>query len=443
MQVFATVLAIWLFACTFGATLIDKRYQTIIGCFVVLLMAPPLADFIAMVASSLAVLKVPKQRILLLNIAEFCAQFARVIDSFFGLIPGNPLGYPRSGHLRTLAIVLLASERTTEAEPLLVDCVRQIEKEDGVDSPRLVAYLSLLAGAQRNVGNYDASAASAERLKKIADTQNTSDCKIQAAAALADLSITYSRTGRQDEAEQVGESAMEIIFKLTPEEMGFGKEGLVAMTMNNLGCVYDDGCKYSRSAELYQRALNLKLKSLPEGDPSIAAAYSNVAFSLIVQERYESALPHLEKAVKIVEAAGLKDSKLWAEICQNQGSAYRGVQRFTEAEPLILKALQLKSKTCAVDDPSLAECYADLGRLYRDMQDFEKSNDYFHKALPIYEVRMGDKHPQVVRLLKEYCKLLQAWQKTDELEAVQARLDSIAEAQGAAAPAQQDSKENR
>src|SRR5690606_34223278 len=146
---------------------------------------------------------------------------------------------------------------------------------------------------------------------------------LNAAVLLADICIAYSKRGRYEEALKLGERAVEILLHLPWEDVPYGREGLTAIALNNLACAYEDCCQYDRAAQLYERALKLKMQSLPACSKSIGIAHTNMANILNVQERYDEAIPEAQAAIEILAAAGDKDTVNWSEALRALGDAQR------------------------------------------------------------------------------------------------------------------------
>lgn len=415
--------AVWLTAGILLASGLPAPLFNMISCLAGVAIAPAIASLITTLCIVGLVL-FPKHKRILQAAGELFGQFAVSIDSFLNILPGNPFAFGMSDHKLKLAIVLSDHQQFKESDDLLCQVLESIERDEGPGSLCLVEPLSLRLAALRALGNFDQAAACADRLLAISE-QNKGDCQLFIGAALADLCIAYSKQGRIQESESIGEKAVKVLENLRDEQMQYGKEGMIAIALNNLGCVYEDSCKYDRARQLYERALEMKKRVMKEGDPSIGVGYANVAQSLLHQEKFELAVENIERAIEIFEKAGQTDGAHWASAQEALGAAYRGLGRLPEAEVKLMEAMRMKEKLLAPHDPGLADCYIHLAMLYRDLKDFEKADQLFRKALVLLESALGVDHPQIARLLKEYGKLLKTCGREDDLAIAEERIRSL------------------
>lgn len=385
-----------------------------------LLLAPGLATLVSVALVS-AGSALPGKVHLFTEAAEFLSQFGVTIDRFLSVVPGNPFSFGETAHKTLLAALLAEREEFEEAEGLLVEIIRKIESDFGVDAPALVFRLGLMARVQRGLGKFDKSIESIERLEHLAEKHGEA-VALSVATSLIGLSTTYSERGQIKRAEEIGQRAIDILMNLEPSK---GNDALIAMGINNLACVYDDMCNYEKAAELYQRALKLKTETLKPGDPSLGYAYCNLAFARINQERFSEALDHSKKALAILEASGQKDRHIWACTLENLSQAQRGLGELKEARENLDRAVALKEKLLPGNDPSLASSYAELARLEMDEGNLEKSRSDFERALAIYEPIMGENHPKVLATLKDFETLLARLDDRAGLESIRARIERI------------------
>jgi tetratricopeptide (TPR) repeat protein len=402
---------------------VPAQLKPAVACTAALLLAPAAANLICTIGIILLLIK-PKHTVLLMDIGEFTAQFAITIDSLLAVVPFNPFAFGRADHLYNLSIMLAYRQNNKEATKVIQQLIELVEKEEGENSIALVEPLGLLIGSLRHEGKFDECIACGDRLMKIASDASGRD-KVSVAGALADLCNTYAKQGRSNEAIEIGEKALALMSSLTSEELPFGKEQMLAVCMNNLGCVYETAEKCDDAVRLYQRAFDLKKRTMKENDPSMAAGYTNLAQAYLLQEKYDIALEPAEKAREILDLLGIKNTTLYATTMQNLAEALRGQGRLEEAEKAMNEATELKEKLVAKNDPALADLYLDMAKLSRDKQDYSQSETLFTRSRLIAEKALGVDHPKIGRILREYTKLLLISGRAEEVAPWEERIEAI------------------
>ncbi|CAF1381680.1 unnamed protein product, partial [Rotaria magnacalcarata] len=77
--------------------------------------------------------------------------------------------------------------------------------------------------------------------------------------------------GKYPEAVKFYEKSLEIKRKTLPED-----DASLAPTYSNIGQVYDNMGEYSKALEYYEKANKINLQSLPANHPHIASDYNNI-----------------------------------------------------------------------------------------------------------------------------------------------------------------------
>lgn len=422
--IFVTIV-VWFFSVRVAADgLITSEVAIMISAVAFLLTAPALAGILS-VGCLLGSELMPKARQTFLNVGLVTGQFTIVLDKVLSVIPGNPYAWGRAAHLWEMSLVVLLKDSHDDGIELLETCLKLAEEQEGAESAAVLETLTLLTGAYRNRGRFEESEKAGLRSIAILEKRGPT-AAVNVGTIYADLCVTYSRQGRIKEAEVTGERATEILFGAADGEIP-GKEGLIGIALNNLACVYDDACQYDRAFEIYKRALDLKIRALQEGDPSIGVAHCNMAFILCILNRYEEALEHANKSKQGLEVAGDRDSKHWADTIRNIGIAERGLGKFDDAEKHQLESQKYYEKNLQSNHPSLGECYRELGVLYREMNEHYKSRHFFQKSVEVYESAMGKEHPQVLRTLQEFRALLEQVGDDGELAQVNEKISNLSE----------------
>src|SRR4029077_8873096 len=95
---------------------------------------------------------------------------------------------------------------------------------------------------------------------------------------------------------------------------------------------------------LFKKAIAIDEKALPANDPTLAAAYNNLAFVYRQQGRLNEAEPLVKKAVAIGEKVLPADNPKLASYYINLALLYGAQGRLDEAVPIYKKATVIEGK---------------------------------------------------------------------------------------------------
>jgi hypothetical protein len=119
----------------------------------------------------------------------------------------------------------------------------------------------------------------------------------------------------------------------------------VALTLNNLGNVYDDEGMYPLAEQTFSRALAIEEKALGPAHPVVAGRLNNL------------------------------------------GVVYKQEGKYQQAEQTDNRALAIEEKALGPEHPDVAQTLNNLGSLYMAQQDWVKAEHYYQRATDIVERR--------------------------------------------------------
>jgi tetratricopeptide (TPR) repeat protein len=222
-----------------------------------------------------------------------------------------------------------------------------------------VGYLELLRG------RYDLAADELQKAYLLFEGAGAEKTK-EAARCLSLQSLTYSASGRYNQAESSGLIALQL------REQLFGTDHeAVAAAYNDLGVVYSQIDK-DRALEYYEKALAVYQKLHGMDHPKIAIGSTNIGSLYRELELYGDAINNLETAAKIWK-------KIYPDGHHNEAFVFRI-----------------------------------LGQTYFNMGDHKTALIYFEKALSQYRKSFGEKNPDIASTLNQIATIQLAEAKYDD-----------------------------
>ncbi|CAF3506176.1 unnamed protein product [Rotaria sp. Silwood1] len=90
----------------------------------------------------------------------------------------------------------------------------------------------------------------------------------------------------------------------------------LAITYNNIGGVYRSIGDCSTAISYFEKALEIQQKSLASNHPNLAMTYNNIALVYQSMEDYLTAISYYERAIEIVQHSSLPTSHPFLHIFQ-------------------------------------------------------------------------------------------------------------------------------
>ena len=200
-------------------------------------------------------------------------------------------------------------------------------------------------------GNYVEGLAVAEEALRVA-VKTFSPGDLRCASSLNDLGMLAYALGR------LGMQRRTIGGRLNPGEGSrTGASGGCDDLEQCRGNVRLQG-KYLAAQPLHERALSIREKSLPPGDPAIGISLNNLALVLVALKNPAAAEPLYRRALGILEKTSPQDS---ATVLNNVGDLDFSQGKHADAERSYQRALTIQQKTLGPAHPSVALTLQKLG----------------------------------------------------------------------------------
>jgi tetratricopeptide (TPR) repeat protein len=279
------------------------------------------------------------------------------------------------------------------------------EQHFGPNHTNTAAALSNLAVLLQATGRL----AEAEPLLRRAlaiDESNLGPDHSNVATRLSNLGLLLQATGRLAEAEPLLRRALAIEEKnLRPEHPS------LATRLNNLGSLLLDTGRSAEAEPLLRRALAIDEKSFGPDHPKAAIRLNNLAVFLRATGRLAEAEPLLRRALAIDEKSFGPNHPNISYRLNNLGVLLQEMDRLAEAEPLLRHALVIDEKSLGPDHPTIANRLNNLGVLLINTSRLAEAEPLMHRGVEIlsrFGRQTAHEHPGLRNALANYRHLLEA-----------------------------------
>lgn len=140
---------------------------------------------------------------------------------------------------------------------------------------------------------------------------------------------------------------------------------------------------FPQAQVIYERVLVHRLNQVGPQDPALVADLSNLAGTLLAQDKHDQAEPFVRRAVAIAEQSGKFEPLKMAELYSILSNIYMKQERLPESESLIRRSFELRKSVLAGDDPDLAQTLSDYAKLLRKMQRPQEAEEMYKQSLSI------------------------------------------------------------
>ncbi|CAF1606247.1 unnamed protein product, partial [Adineta ricciae] len=164
---------------------------------------------------------------------------------------------------------------------------------------------------------------------------------------------------------------------------------------HQLGYLKGDQGDYKMAIEYYEKALEIREKTLPSNHPHLATSYNNIGALYKNMGEYSKALLFHEKALEIYQKTLPSNHPHLATSYNNIGALYKNIGEYSKALSFYEKALEIREKTLPSNHPHLATSYSCIGGVYDNMGEYSKALLFHEKALEIYQKTLPSNHPHL------------------------------------------------
>jgi CHAT domain-containing protein/tetratricopeptide (TPR) repeat protein len=260
------------------------------------------------------------------------------------------------------------------------------------DGPTVADCLNRLGSTLYSDGKYGEALEVQKRALAIYEKQ-TPPSQDEIAITLSNVASDCHALRNFDEAIKFRSRELEVLESIRPESLE------VARCLDDLGGSHYAALQYEKALQAQQRALTLYEKLSPEDDKTLAILIKNTGLDLTGLHRYDEAIEHLNRALKIHERG---PETLDMTNCLNGiGWAHNESGRYREAIKAYQRALVIRESLLGAEDPEVAENLASLANSYIELGDYQQAKDLRERALAIREKALGPEHLDTIQSLND------------------------------------------
>jgi CHAT domain-containing protein/Tfp pilus assembly protein PilF len=204
--------------------------------------------------------------------------------------------------------------------------------------------------------------------------------------------IYYDFTGDLSKSLEMFQKALEVRIKLLGEN-----HSDVADTYNSIGIVYSKRSNIDKALEYFLKSLEIKKKIYGEEHSHTAASYNNIGINYYDRGDYGTALEYYHKALAIRLKVIGEQHHLTASSYNNIGNVYYNINEFDEANENHLKALSIRKNLLGEKHDLVATSYNNLGLVAWKKKELDKALIYFNLALDIRLEKFNQNHPSIAQ----------------------------------------------
>ena len=284
------------------------------------------------------------------------------------LYPGDSVEVAEA--MSKLAGLYRTMDRADEAEPLLRDSVAMLDRLYGGEHPRATIVTRMLAGLLRNTGRYEES--KALYLKAIDGQQRIlGPDHPELAVSLNGYSQLLSAMGDTDAAIETQEKMIAIVAARGQPHPS------LAAAYSNLAFLDIEKQRYDDALENFQKSLTMQdAIGLPPRHPNRSFPTTGIADVYRNQGRYAEAEAIYRDMLALRREAFGEEHRLTSEIKSSLGATLTGLRRYGEAEALLLDAYQRFLDDRGPDDSRTTLAAKRLAVLYEAAGEPEKAVSY-------------------------------------------------------------------
>jgi CHAT domain-containing protein/lipopolysaccharide biosynthesis regulator YciM len=276
------------------------------------------------------------------------------------------------------------------------------QNDDGVSGTNSTIVITLpTTGMYTILANTSAAGASGSyRLERRVATET--DRQLAEAAQLNRQVSELHQAGHYAEAIPLAEQVLAI------REQALGVNHLdVAISLNDLGGLYQDQGNYTQAQPLYQRSLAIREQALEANHPLVAISLNNLAELYRNQGNYAQAEPLYRRSLAILEQTLGTNHSLVATSLNNLAELYRAQGNYAQSEPLLQRALAIQEQVLGADHLDVAISLNNLASLYQDQGNYAQAEPLYQRSISIREQALGENHPDVATSLNNLAGLYQ------------------------------------
>lgn len=189
---------------------------------------------------------------------------------------------------------------------------------------------------------------------------------------------SYNCLGLSSYYQNKYDDALGYYYKARDLANKIGNRQKLAVTLNNIGLVFDDKADYKNALEYYLSSLKI-VDTIGGNKWQLASALNNVGLIYKNMQQYDQALAYYNRSLKLKEEIGNK--KGVGSSLHNIGMIYKIKGDYEKSLEYYRKALEMRKATN--DASGTALTLNNIGSVYESMGEDEKAYPYYVEALSI------------------------------------------------------------
>jgi len=307
-----------------------------------------------------------------------------------------------------------------KAEPLLREVLAMQEKAHGPNSPEVATSLM-------NVGGRDNIRRALAIRQEVLGPRHIDTAYSE---YVLGLRLIWPE-GESGESTEVAKQHLERALEIYRSNPGKGDQG-ASWCLNDLGNVMVVQGRYDEALPYFREALSIKERTLGLEDPDVGIGLNSVGNALLLLGRYSEAEPLLERAVLI----GERSLGLWGNqvggFRYNLGECLSKMGRTAEAREVLERALRIsEQREPGAESPEAPLLHYGLAAIYADLGLDAKAEPHFRSAVGQIE-QLGPgavATSELAEWLEKYAALLDRSGRGREASALRARAKDLRAAQ--------------
>ncbi|MEI7475469.1 MAG: tetratricopeptide repeat protein [bacterium] len=222
--------------------------------------------------------------------------------------------------------------------------------------------------------------------------------------------VIFTETASYEKGEQLFNKAIAIEEGLSPIPY---KQYLTSLT--DLGELYRTSNQLKKAEQTFSMSINLIEDKLGENNSILSASLNGLALIYYSQQRFNEALPLLERAIKIAESSN--DQFNMPRYLNNLGELYRRIGQYDKAESTYNRSIEITQKTVGIDTTNYAVVIGNMALIYLQQGKDEQAEIFAQHSKDIYEKLLPANHPAIATAAKILAMVEIKRGKLDEAEA--------------------------
>jgi tetratricopeptide (TPR) repeat protein len=145
---------------------------------------------------------------------------------------------------------------------------------------------------------------------------------------------------------------------------------------NLFGLMHNDRGQINDALKHFHKSLSICLITLPADHPQLAVTYNNIGCVYTSQSNHDTALTFYQLALDCQSNSDNPDALAMITYTSNIARVYREQEKFDDALIFYKRALKLQKEYLGENDPSLATIYNMISAVYYQINDYEQASKF-------------------------------------------------------------------